>query len=99
MSNDSLRMLKLRGLLLGCNDRISRVTYPLAVSCCTTIITFAFGVCAALVFQKTIPAESWLGIWKRWDASHFLDLAQHGYPHQSGPREHLMALLPVYPLA
>ncbi len=99
MSNDSLRMLKLWRLLLGFNDQISRVTYPLAVSCCTTIITFAFGVCAVLVFQKTIPGESWLGIWKRWDASHFLDLAQHGYPHQSGPREHLIALLPVYPLA
>jgi hypothetical protein len=43
MSNHSLRMLKLRRLLLGCNDGISRITYPLAVSCCITIITFAFG--------------------------------------------------------
>ncbi len=99
MSNDSLRMLKLRRSLLGFNDRISRVTYPVAVSCCTTIITFAFGVCAVLVFQETIPSESWLGIWKRWDASHFLDLAQHGYPHQAGNREHLIVWLPVFPMA
>ena len=52
-----------------------------------------------LVFQKTIPGESWLGIWKRRDASHFLDLAQHGYPRESGGREHVIALLPVYLLA
>jgi hypothetical protein len=99
VSNDSLPMLKLRRSLLGFNDRISRITYPVAVSCCTTIITFAFGVCAVLVFQETIPSESWLGIWKRWDASHFLDLAQHGYPHEVGNRAYLIVWLPVFPMA
>jgi hypothetical protein len=75
------------------------VRYPIALSLCTTAATFAFGVCAALAFQKTVPADSWLSIWQRWDALSFLDLAQHGYPHQVGSREYLIAWLPVFPMA
>jgi Mannosyltransferase (PIG-V) len=99
MSNDSLRIVKLRGLLATFREQLRRVSYPVAISFCTTAITFAFGACAVLVFEKAIPGESWLAIWKRWDALPFLDLAQNGYPHEPGSREHVVALLPVYPLA
>jgi hypothetical protein len=75
------------------------VRYPIALSLCTTAATFAFGVCAVLAFEKTVPAESWLAIWQRWDALSFLDLAQHGYPHEVGSREYLIAWLPVFPMA
>jgi len=98
VSAESLEEVKLPRFLAGIKDQLRHISYPLAVSCSTTIITFALGACAVLVFQKTMPDASWLGIWKRWDAWHFLDLAQHGYPHQSGGREHVIAFLPVYPL-
>src|SRR5262245_42589145 len=98
VSAESLEEFKLPRFLTGVKEQLRHVSYPLALSCSTTIITFALGVCALLVFQKTIPDESWLGIWKRWDALHFLDLAQNGYPHQSDGRERAIAFLPVYPL-
>jgi hypothetical protein len=99
MSTGSLQTVKLPRFLAGVKEQLREVSYPLAVSFCTTAITFVFGVCAVLIFQKTMPGESWLGIWKRWDALHFLDLAQNGYPREPGTREHVVALLPVYPLA
>jgi Mannosyltransferase (PIG-V) len=73
--------------------------YPVALSLCTTMVTFAFGVCAVLAFQKTGSGESWLAIWQRWDAFSFLDLAQHGYPHGGDEREYLIVWLPVFPMA
>ena len=45
-----------------------------------------------------MPPEGWLGMWNRWDAPHYLDLAQNGYPHEAGVREFLLVLLPLYPL-
>src|SRR6185295_14727627 len=60
--------------------------------------TFCFGVCAYLVLENKMPPEGWLGMWNRWDAPHYLDLAQNGYPHESGVREFLLVLLPLYPL-
>jgi hypothetical protein len=99
VSDGSPRTLKLRGLLLAFQEQVRHINYPLAISLCTTGITFVFGMCALLVFQQTMPDESWLGVWKRWDALAILDLAQHGYPHEAGSREHLIAWLPVYPLA
>jgi len=99
VNDNSLRALKFRGWLAAFKHRLRYVSYPLAVSFCTTAITFAFGMCAVRLFQKAVPGESWLAIWKRWDALAFLDLAQNGYPHGPGSREHLIAWLPVYPLA
>lgn len=76
------------------------VRYPLALSLCVTVITFALGICGAFSFEKELPDESWLSLWQRWDASAFLDIAQYGYPHRAEHhREHLIALLPVYPAA
>jgi Gpi18-like mannosyltransferase len=78
--------------------QLRRLHYPLGLSICSTVITFAFGVCGALAFEKTLLSGSWLGLWQRWDALRFVDLAQHGY-HGPGRGEHLIAWLPVYPLA
>ncbi len=80
--------------------QLRSLRYPLAVSLCVTLISFAFGICGALSFEKEVPGGSWLSFWQRWDAPWFLDIAQHGYAYASAQhREHLIALLPVYPAA
>ncbi|MEP6708670.1 MAG: mannosyltransferase family protein [Verrucomicrobiota bacterium] len=79
--------------------RIRPILYPLTLALLTTFITLAFGVCAFLGLENRIPEEGWLAIWNRWDAPHFQDVAQNGYPDQVGPREFLIAYLPVFPLA
>jgi Mannosyltransferase (PIG-V) len=89
---------RLRRSLSSLLAQVRVVRYPIALSLCTTVITFAFGICGTLAFEKKIPSESWLASWQRWDAPSFLDIAQHGYPHD-GSREHLAVLLPVYPFA
>lgn len=46
------------------------------------------------------PINSWsdfLGIWKRWDAIHYLDIAQFGYTTE-GDRKFDLAFFPFYPL-
>ncbi|PZR74870.1 MAG: hypothetical protein DLM52_08700 [Chthoniobacterales bacterium] len=78
---------------------LRRVRYPVGLGLSVTVITFAFGICAAFAFGHEIPGENWLSTWNRWDASSFLDLARNGYPHETGEREHLIVLLPLYPLA
>ncbi|PYI75101.1 MAG: hypothetical protein DMF04_11190 [Verrucomicrobia bacterium] len=88
-----------RGWLSRLLLQLRAVRYPIALSLCTTIITFAFGVCAVLAFHKTVSQESWLAIWQRWDALSFVDLAQHGYPHGVNKRKYLIVWLPVYPIA
>ena len=62
------------------------------------LITFAFGLCALMAAENKLSHEGWLGIWKRWDASSYLDIAQNGYPHDKGQREFLIVFLPVFPL-
>lgn len=78
--------------------RLHSIQYPLALFLLTTVFTFCFGVCAYLVLEHKVPPEGWLGMWNRWDAPHYLDLAQNGYPHEPGVREFLLVLLPLYPL-
>ena len=77
---------------------LQSIQYPLALFFLTTVFTFCFGVCAYLVLENKMPPEGWLGMWNRWDAPHYLDLAQNGYPHEAGVREFLLVLLPLYPL-
>lgn len=88
-----------RGWFSSLAASLRQVQYPIALSFGTTVATFAFGVCAVLAFEKTVPAGSWLAIWQRWDALCLLDLAQHGYPQQGSSREYLIAWLPVFPMA
>jgi hypothetical protein len=79
--------------------RIARIGYPLGLALGVTVITFAFGVCSFLAFERNAPFESWLAIWNRWDAPHFLTVAEHGYGYALQGHEHLIALLPLYPTA
>ncbi len=46
------------------------------------------------------PINSWsdfFGIWKRWDAIHYMDIAQYGYT-TDGDRKFDLAFFPFYPL-
>lgn len=85
-------------MLSGLAARLRPVRYPLAMGLSTAMITFALGICGALIFEKPLPPENWLDLWRQWDAPSFLDIAQHGYCYRPGEREHLMAQLPFYPL-
>lgn len=73
--------------------------YPIALTLLAMLITFIFGVSGYVAFEKKVPQESWMALWNRWDAVHFLDLAEHGYEPAVHGRENLIALLPGYPLA
>ena len=42
--------------------------------------------------------EGWLAIWSRWDAIHYLNLAQNGY-QSSGPGRFLIVFYPLFPWA
>jgi hypothetical protein len=73
--------------------------YPIAIALCSTAITFAFGYCAYLVIENAIPPEGWLGIWNRWDAVHYVHVAQSGYAGDASGEQRLMIVfLPLYPL-
>lgn len=78
---------------------VRSVRYPLLLSITTAALTFAFGICGFLAFEKSLSSQPWIEMWNRWDAPHFLDIAELGYPHSAGSREFLIVLLPVYPLA
>jgi hypothetical protein len=79
-------------------SRVQSIQYPLALAVGSMLITFAFGLCALMAVENKLSHEGWLGIWKRWDASSYVDIAQNGYPHEKGQREFLIVFLPVYPL-
>lgn len=78
---------------------LARVEYPLGLALMTTVATFAFGVCGSLAFERSRDAVHALDIWNRWDATHFLALAQHGYRYATQGHEPVIAFLPVYPFA
>ncbi|MEY2562536.1 MAG: hypothetical protein QOH88_729 [Verrucomicrobiota bacterium] len=79
---------------------LAHVRYPLMLALLSTILTFAFGFCAYLVIQNKIPPEGWLGIWNRWDAWHYLNVAEHGYAGEgSGEQRYMIVFLPLYPLS
>jgi Gpi18-like mannosyltransferase len=87
-----------RAARVSARRRRLRIQYPLALFFFATLFTFCFGVCAYLVLENKIPREGWIGIWNRWDAPDYLDLARNGYPDEAGAREFLLVLLPLYPL-
>lgn len=56
----------------------------------------AFGLLAVTVFRPdALPAEPVLGIWDRWDAPHFQEIARHGYGPPADPAR--IVLFPLYP--
>ena len=58
------------------------------------ILLLAFGVQAAATLAQRHP--NWLEIWNRWDATHYLRLAEHGYAAVGDSRISLV-FFPLYP--
>lgn len=80
--------------------RVRNIRYPLALAFLSAVITYFFGYCAYLVFQDKFPPEGWLGIWNRWDAIHYLNVAQRGYSGEgSGDHRFMIVFLPLYPFS
>jgi Gpi18-like mannosyltransferase len=50
----------------------------------------------AFANQRFHGALGWLGIWNRWDALHYLRIAEHGYSG-AGPDKLLLVFYPLYP--
>ncbi|MEY2562534.1 MAG: hypothetical protein QOH88_727 [Verrucomicrobiota bacterium] len=72
--------------------------YPLTIALCSTAITFAFGFCAYLVIENHLPPEGFWGIWNRWDAIHYLNVAESGYGGEaSGEQRFMIVFLPLFP--
>ena len=57
-----------------------------------------FGGQAYQIFEnKPIDGwHGWLKLWQRWDANHYLDIAEFGYP-STGPKRYLLVFFPLYP--
>ena len=78
--------------------RLRVLRFPIAIALCSTVVTFAFGFCAYLVIENAMPPEGWLGIWNRWDATHYLELAQSGYTADASDEQRFMIVFfPLYP--
>jgi hypothetical protein len=79
---------------------IRSIRYPLTLAFLSTIITFAFGCCAYLVFQDKGPAAGWLALWNRWDAVHYLRVAEFWYGGESsGDQRFMIVFFPLYPFS
>jgi Gpi18-like mannosyltransferase len=66
----------------------------------TKILVLMFGAQAFQVIkeQPLYQQDSFLGIWKRWDAAHYLKIAENGYT-AVGDDRFLIVFFPLYPLA
>lgn len=58
------------------------------------LLLLSFGVQAAATLAQQHPG--WLEIWNRWDATHYLRLAEHGYTAAGDSRLSLV-FFPLYP--
>ena len=58
------------------------------------LLLLSFGVQAAATLAQHHPG--WLEIWNRWDATHYLRLAEHGYTAAGDSRLSLV-FFPLYP--
>jgi len=61
------------------NDEFSIIALALGIK----IILFAYGWAVFHILAPTFPIDGWrasLEIWNRWDAPHYLYIAQFGYP-------------------
>ena len=73
--------------------------HPAAIVLITKFLLLFLSFQAYQVIVNT-PINSWndfLDIWKRWDAIHYLDIAQYGYT-TVGARKFDLAFFPFYPL-
>lgn len=60
------------------------------------VVLLVFGFLAAVVFRPDAAiADGFLGVWNRWDAPHFLEVAANGYGPPSDPAR--IVLFPAFP--
>ncbi|HVF56883.1 MAG TPA: mannosyltransferase family protein, partial [Pyrinomonadaceae bacterium] len=61
-------------------------------------LLFVFGAQAFVVLQnkRLDSPDNWLEIWNRWDAPHYLDIAQSGYV-ATGVESRWIVFYPLYP--
>ena len=62
------------------------------------LLIFVFGLCSyQLLNEKPLTSSYWIfGVWNRWDAEHYLSIAQTGYG-ASGEKLYDIAFFPLYP--
>ena len=58
------------------------------------VLLLSFGVQAAASLSMHHP--SWLEIWRQWDATNYLRIAEHGYS-AAGDNGVLLVFFPLYP--
>ena len=59
------------------------------------VVLLAFGLLAVVIFRGDALGGSWLDIWNRWDAPHFLEIARYGYGPPADPAR--IVLFPLFP--
>lgn len=62
------------------------------------LLVLWLGIQASIVFtNESLPTpHSWLEIWNRWDAPHYLDLIDHGYS-STGEERYWIVFFPLFP--
>ena len=62
------------------------------------LLIFVFGLCSyKLLNEKSLTSSYWIfGVWNRWDAEHYINIAQFGYT-AVGERRFDIAFFPLYP--
>lgn len=61
------------------------------------LLLLAFGAAAVQVLaNQPVDADRLFAIWNRWDAPHYLFLAEHGY-QSAGEQRWFLAFLPLFP--
>lgn len=59
-------------------------------------VFLAFGVLAVIVLRpESLPGGSLLGLWERWDAPHFFEVARYGYGSPADPAR--IVIFPLFP--
>lgn len=69
--------------------------FPLKLALIAGILTLALGYACVITVDNYYPA-TFGEIWDRWDASHYLAIAE-GWYSQDPQREHLIGFYPLYP--
>lgn len=59
-------------------------------------VILVFAVLAVIVFRpEALPGGSLLGLWERWDAPHFFEVARYGYGPPADPAR--IVIFPLFP--
>ncbi|HEX5504080.1 MAG TPA: glycosyltransferase family 39 protein [Thermomicrobiales bacterium] len=71
---------------------------PLGPLLAMKAVLFLFGLSAYQVLsnQRVASFHDFLELWNRWDAPHYLDLAQHGY-QSTGDERFFIVFFPLFP--